>query len=368
MKMLEKGKIGSRQLMILVILYTLGDSILVIPSVVASEAEQDAWISGMISVAIAPLLIVFIYDALRKCYPDLTLVEYSQKILGKWLGMAISLLFISYFFITAAAYLSEIGDFINSHIMPDTPIQVIMILFMSVVLMAARLGLEPLARSAEIFFPYVVLLVSTLIILLLPEIKLQNLQPVWEGGLKPVIRGSIPFIVFPFVESVAVLMILPFVSQKDRIRKSLFVGQLLGGIVLIIITMLATLVLGSESTARHSYPIYMLAKKINIADFLMRLEAILAIIWFITIFIRFSLFFYVTVLGLAQTFKLQDYRPLIFPFGILLIAFTLIMTPNIVHYSEFITEIWPYYAMTFGFLLPLILLIIAKVQKNDRRN
>ncbi|NCT36478.1 GerAB/ArcD/ProY family transporter [Bacillus sp. EB93] len=86
--MLEKGKIGSRQLMILVILYTLGDSILVIPSIVASEAEQDAWISGMISVAIAPLLIVLIYEALRKCYPDLTLVEYSQKFWGsgwEWL-------------------------------------------------------------------------------------------------------------------------------------------------------------------------------------------------------------------------------------------------------------------------------------------
>ncbi|MFJ7511685.1 GerAB/ArcD/ProY family transporter [Peribacillus simplex] len=171
-----------------------------------------------------------------------------------------------------------------------------------------------------------------------------------------------------YIEPVALLMILPFVSQKDRIRKSLFVGQLLAGIVLIIITMLAILVLGPELTASQNYPIYMLAKKINIGDFMTRLEAILAIIWFITIFIRFSLFFYVTVLGLAQTLKLQDYRPLIFPFGILLIAFTLIMAPNTVHYSKFISDIWPFYAMTFGFLLPLILLIITKVQKNDRCN
>ncbi|MBT2667182.1 endospore germination permease [Bacillus sp. ISL-4] len=366
--MLEKGKIGSRQLMILVILYTLGDSILVLPSIVTSEAEQDGWVSGIIGVAIAPLLVIFLYDALRKRYPDSTLVEYSQKILGKWLGIAVSLLFISYFFITTATYLSEIGDFMISQIMPDTPIQVIMILFMSVVLLAARLGLEPLARSAEIFFPFVVLLVSTLIILLLPEIKFQNLQPVGEPGLKQVIRGSIPFIVFPFIEPVAILMILPFVSQKDRIRKSLFVGQLLAGSVLIIITMLAILVLGPESTARQNYPIYMLAKKINIGDFMTRLEAILAIIWFITIFIRFSLFFYVTVLGLAQTLKLQDYRPLVFPFGILFISFTLILTPNIVHYNEFISEIWPFYALTFGFLLPLLLLIIAKVKKNDGPN
>ncbi|KON68627.1 spore gernimation protein [Peribacillus butanolivorans] len=361
--MLEKGKIGSRQLTILVILYTVGDSILVIPSIVASEAKQNGWVSGIFSVAIAPLLVVFLYDALRKCYPDLTLVEYSQKILGKWLGIAISLLFISYFFITTATYLREIGDFMTSQIMPDTPIQVIMFLFMSIVLMSARLGLEPLARSAEILFPFVVILLSSLMILLLPEIKFQNLQPVWEGGLKPVIRGSIPFIVFPFIESVAVLMILPFVSQKDRIRKSLFVGQLLAGSVLIIITMLAILVLGVDLTAKEIYPSYKLAQKINIANFLTRLEAILAIIWFITIFFRFSLFFYVTVLGLAQTLKLQDYRPLVFPFGMILLVFTLIMAPNTVYYSNFILEIWPFYAMTFGFLLPLLLLTIAKVHK-----
>ncbi|MGE7766691.1 GerAB/ArcD/ProY family transporter [Peribacillus sp. NPDC096540] len=361
--MLEKGKIGSRQLTILVILYTIGDSILVIPTIVASEAKQNGWVSGIFSVAIAPLLVVFLYDALRKCYPDLTLVEYSQKILGKWLGIAISLLFISYFFITTATYLREIGDFMTSQIMPETPIQVIMFLFMSIVLMAARLGLEPLARSAEILFPFVVILLSSLMILLLPEIKIQNLQPVWEGGLKPVIRGSIPFIVFPFIEPVAVLMILPFVSQKDRIRKSLFVGQLLAGSVLIIITMLAILVLGVDVTASEIYPSYKLAKKINIANFLQRLEAILAIIWFITIFIRVSLFFYVTVLGLAQTLKLQDYRPLVFPFGMILIVFTLIMAPNIVYYSNFISDIWPFYAMTFGFLLPLLLLTIAKIQK-----
>ncbi|WP_232696505.1 GerAB/ArcD/ProY family transporter [Brevibacillus daliensis] len=366
--MLEKGKIGSRQLTILVILYTIGDSILVIPSIVASEAKQDAWISGIFSVAIAPLLVVFLYDALRKCYPDLSLVEYSQKILGKWLGIAISLVFISYFFITTATYLREIGDFMTSHIMSETPIQVIMFLFMSIVLMATRLGLEPLARSAEILFPFVVLLLSSLMIFLLPEIQFQNLQPVLEEGLKPVIRGSISFLILPFMEPVAVLMILPFVSQKDRIRKSLFVGQWLAGSVLIIITMLAILVLGADSTARQIYPSYQLAKKINIANFLTRLEAILAVIWFTTMFIRLSLFFYVTVLGLAQTLKLQDYRSLVFPLGMILIVFTLIMAPNIVYYNNLISDIWPFYAMTVGFLLPLLLLTIAKVQKNDGSN
>jgi spore germination protein KB len=189
-----------------------------------------------------------------------------------------------------------------------------------------------------------------------------------EEGVKPIIKGSIPFIVLPFIEPVAVLMILPFVSEKNRIRKSLFIGQWLAGSVLIIITMLAILVLGSDLTASQIYPTYNLARKINIADFLTRLEAILAVLWFITIFIRFSLFFYVTVLSLAQTLELRDYRHLTFPIGMILVVFTFIMAPNNVHYNKMISDIWPFYAMTFGFLIPLLLLIIAKVQKNDGSN
>ncbi|MFE4814536.1 GerAB/ArcD/ProY family transporter [Peribacillus simplex] len=37
-------------------------------------------------------MVIFLYDALRKRYPDSTLVEYCPKILGKWLGIAVSLL------------------------------------------------------------------------------------------------------------------------------------------------------------------------------------------------------------------------------------------------------------------------------------
>ena len=363
--MLEKGKIGSRQLTILVILYTIGDSILVLPSIVASAAKQDAWISGILSVVIAPVLVVFLYDALRKCYPELTLVEYSQKILGKWLGIIISLLFISYFFITSATYLREIGDFMTTQMMTETPIQMIMFLFLCVVLMAARLGLEPMVRSAELLFTVVVLFLFILMIFLLPDVRFQKLKPILDGGIEPILQGSLSFFVLPFIEPVAILMILPFVKQKDKIRKSLFIGQWLAGSVLIIITILCILILGAHTTASQSYPSFILARKISIANFMMRLEAILGVIWFITIFIRSCLFFYVTVLGLAQTLKMHDYRPLVYPLGMNLLIFSLIMAPNTVFYNNLISDYWPYYALTFGFLLPLLLLIIAKLKKSN---
>ena len=50
--------ISPRQFMFLVILFSVGSSILIVPTPLAANAKQDAWISISISVAIGLLLVV----------------------------------------------------------------------------------------------------------------------------------------------------------------------------------------------------------------------------------------------------------------------------------------------------------------------
>lgn len=57
--MLENGKISIRQFTILVILFTVGGSILIVPSGLASEAKQDGWIAGLLALGIGLLIIPF---------------------------------------------------------------------------------------------------------------------------------------------------------------------------------------------------------------------------------------------------------------------------------------------------------------------
>ncbi len=362
--MLKRVDIEGRQLMILVTLYTIGDSILLLPSIVTSIAKQDAWIATLLGVTLGPFIIVFLYEALRKCYPDLTLIEYSEKIWGKWLGKFVSLLFLTFFFITSATYLREIGDFVTTAFMPKTPMEVIIILFLLVIIMAVRLGIETIVRSAEIFFPIVFILLTILILFLLPSVEINNLKPVFEEGIKPIIKASIPVIVFPFMEPVAILMILPYVRNKEVIKKQLFKGTFLAGAMILVSVLLTVLVTGADLSERHLYSTYELAKNIVIKD-IMRIEAFLAFIWIITIFFRLSLFFYVTTFGLAQLLDLKNYRHVLFPIGMILIVFTITMAQNIVEYNQMIGNIWPFYAMTFGFFFPLIMLIVAKFKTRN---
>lgn len=46
MKMLNNGKTSARQFKVLIFLYTIGSTILIIPSGLAATAKQDAWIGG----------------------------------------------------------------------------------------------------------------------------------------------------------------------------------------------------------------------------------------------------------------------------------------------------------------------------------
>ncbi|PAB57764.1 hypothetical protein CCE28_18255 [Anaeromicrobium sediminis] len=142
---------------------------------------------------------------------------------------------------------------------------------------------------------------------------------------------------------------------------------MIGGIVIFLITILCVLVLGHDMTARNAFPSYALAKKVSLGNIIQRIEAIIAIIWFITIFYKMILHFYGAVLGLAQILNLKDYRPLALPLGMILVALSLVVFPDTVYSGIWNSTTWLPYVLTYGFFLPLLLLIVSLFQKPKKK-
>ncbi|NRD80105.1 endospore germination permease [Bacillus sp. BRMEA1] len=360
--MLDNGKISGRQFRLLIILYIIGGTILVVPASLTSMADQDGWIAGLFGLAIGTLF-VWLYTALIKHLETLTLVEYLEEIFGKWMGKFISLLYLFYLIILSALEVRNIGDFLTTHLIPETPIEVVYIIYLGIVIYGARIGIENLSRGAEIFFPYVFMLFLILVLSIAPQFRLENIQPVLASGMKPIFQATFPFLGVPFLQLPIFFMILPYVNGLKGVKKSFFIGTFIGGLTLILITLLCILVLGSEITARNIYPSYILARKINIANFFQRIEVIMTITWFITIFYKTTILFYAVSTGLAQTFNLRDHRFLTIPLGMLLMVLSIIIAPNIVYMDKMIKTIWTPYSLTFGLVLPLLLLALSGLRK-----
>jgi spore germination protein KB len=360
--MIENDKISALQLMMLVVLFNIGTTILIVPSSLAQEAKQDAWIASIVGLGIG-LLFIPLYNALAKLSPNLTLFQLSEKILGKWLGKTISVLYFTFFFIICAFLVRIIGDFITTQIMPQTPIQAIIIIFLSIVIMGIRHGLEVFSRSSEILMPLVIFLLFIVVLTTAPQIDFKKIQPIFEADIKTLLRANVVHIGVLFLELIVFLTIFPYVNDPKKTGNVLLIGTLIGGIVTILITFLSISIIGAYHTAGIQYPTYMLAKKINIGEFLQRIEAVIAVIWFISIFFKMTICFYASVLGLAQTLNLKEYRSLTYPLGMITVVLSLVISPNIVYYEFFTAKIWTPYALTFGFFFPLLLLVVGILRK-----
>ncbi|MBZ5753796.1 GerAB/ArcD/ProY family transporter [Metabacillus rhizolycopersici] len=360
--MLEKGKINAGEFLILVIVFTIGGTVLVAATGLAGIAKQDSWVADPLTILIS-LFFIFIYNQLATFYPSMTYVEVNEKIFGKWIGKIAALLYLFYFFILSSGVLREIGDFFTTHILVDTPIQMVMIMFLFTSLIGVRLGLEVICRTALIFFPWIVMMLLMLLLFLIPEIKLENIQPIFGEGMKPIIKGSYHILGLPYLELAILLMVTPYVTEKATMKKAYYRGMVIGGIFLFITVAFCILVLGSEITARQAYPSYILGKKISIGGFIERIEAVVAFIWVFTVYFKLTIINYGLSLGIAQVLGLKSYKILLFPLAFLIITFAIFSYRDIVHFHDFVGKTWTPYSLTICFILPLLLLVIGTIRK-----
>ncbi|MDD9270588.1 GerAB/ArcD/ProY family transporter [Paenibacillus sp. GCM10023248] len=359
--MMEFSKITVRQFTLLVVLFTVGSAILYVPGLLAGEAKQDAWLSALFGSGVG-VLIAFLLKTLAARFPNLSLPEYSEKILGIWLGRAVSAIFFLYFFLLSAQLLRDVGDFMLAQIMPETPLYAILLLFLAVVLLAIHSGLETIARAVEVFFPLLVLLVLVLFVGLLPKMHIEHILPVLEFGYKPIVRASLPFIAVPFLQLSVFLVIMPAVTQAKEAGRALVLGTLSGALFLVLFTTFCLLVMGVGLTASKAYPSYALAMQIHIGEIFQRVESMMAILWLLCIFFKLSLCFYASIRFYANTFKITEAKPLLLPLGLILVVLAIIIYPSVAFTIAIVQTAFAHF-LPIGFVIPLVLLVVAYARR-----
>ncbi|MBU3574146.1 GerAB/ArcD/ProY family transporter [Priestia aryabhattai] len=354
---MEKAKISGMQLFTLMMLFEFGTAFL-LP--VAIEAKQDAWLSIMFGM-IGGFLLFLLYYQLYRYYPDLLLVEFTQKIMGKWIGRLLSFLYIFYFANLAARVIRDFGDMLLTFAYPDTPLFIVNALLMFVVIYTVSKGVEVLARSSQILFILMYLFAISGFILIVCSglINFANLKPVLEEGIwLPLKVALTQDIYFPFGETVVFLMILPYVKNASKGIGLSAIG--LTGINLMITMLINVSVLGVSLTARSQFPLLSTVQSIQVADFLERLDVFFMLTAVIGGFIRISVFFYAIVIGTASLFQIKPSLKLSYLLGFVILMYSLSVANN---YEELIKEgikILPFYLdIPFQVIIPLLLLTVA---------
>lgn len=363
--MLEKGKIRAGQLMWLLI--TIGTALLVPMSqiAVAAGSRQDSWLAEILSLAIQ-LVMLRVVLKLAMRFPGMEFASCLKEICGSFLGNFIALLYIWFFIFSSAAFLREITSFSIAMIYIETPPFVISLIILFTAGYIAFLGLEVIARTNEIILPIIIILYFTAFFLLLKEINWDNLKPVLENGVIPILRGAfVSSGSFVFVAFVAVA--LPYINKPRECRRSLALGSIIQGVAVIFATIVVIGVMGPGLAQSTLYRGYLAVRYISYANFVEHLDPIALSIFVLSRVIKISVFFYASCLVTGQLFNLKSYRFLYIPAGIVILIFSRVFFRDAAQLNRFFVTIWPIHNYIFELVFPLFLLILAMVRKKGEQ-
>lgn len=362
----DSEKISAHQALMLVLSSGLGNIYVIISSTAVDKAGRDGWIAVLIGYFLA-LLVGIAFLRLGTRFPTKTIVQYCPIVLGKFLGKIYGLVYILVMWSMAIVVLREMIELIRLILPLTPPIKVMAVLFMYLNIYALMKGFEVYARTTEIFVLIAITFIIVIIVFSIPNSNFKYLTPIFEEGVMPVLR-AIPTQCSYGLETILFMALwLPCLNNKKEAKKAVLLGLSLSGILLTLSVIVTIALLGVEMTLSYVYPVFYMSSYIQIGRFFTGIEAIFMLAWIVSSYMQISVFFYPSVVGLAQWLNMKDYKILIVPMAIITIISVHYGPNNMVKtlkYDEFIST----YIKLPTALFIIVIWIAAVIRKlNDSK-
>lgn len=247
-----------------------------------NNAKQDGLISIILGTLIG-LIPLSIYLKIINTKPELNIFEKIEdkfktgKIINLILTLGIS-------FLIAINY-NNLIDFISSQYLSKTPQIIISLSFLPAIIYILNKGTTVIGRTIFILLIISISLLLLTILGLVWQIKIDNLLPILEHGVKNPLICSLIYTTFN-TTPLFLLTVIPKndILDKEKLNKRIIITYILGNLVVLIIFFLTLSVLGTNLANLYQYPEYDVLKKISLIGFIERTESIISLRWTFYVF------------------------------------------------------------------------------------
>jgi spore germination protein KB len=355
-------RLSKHQLFTLMFIFEVGSTTLFALGI---KAKQDAWIVILVALLIG-LVFIWIYTELQKAFPDKNYVEIIIAVLGKKIGIPLSLLYAVHWLWPAARNLREFGEMIIITSLQETPLSIVLFIFILISLYALLSGLEVLGRTSEIIMPIVLFFMVSLYIMIAASgvVELNRIKPILGEGIKPVLEFAYPDVaIFPFGEIFIFSMYWCYCNDKKSIRKVTISATVLSGILLSMSLVTDVAVLGVENASIATIPFMEVIRTVRITDAITNIDAIGVMIIFLGGFYKMSLFLDGIVLVLVTVFKKFNYNATLIFTSFFLLIVSIIFEPSYIYHKWMYPFDSNYFYTPFLHVIPTTVLVIYWIKR-----
>ena len=216
----EKDQVGFREFFSIIVI-TLSLKATDMSTVfVFRDGLNAAWMI-MIGSFLLILPSLFLLNSVLKKYQNKNILEVTQLTLGKPFAFVIAFILLCFTLLNTASdsrsYLTQLTT-IN---FPNTPMFILYLCFLMVCMWGAKKGWESVGATAWAVFPYLMIAMGLLFILMLKEAHFYRIFPLFGTGMTEVAKASFGYTAL-FSEPFILAMMYPFVKNHGTYTKSLY--------------------------------------------------------------------------------------------------------------------------------------------------
>jgi spore germination protein len=346
------------QITAIVTVNIIGFIALSLPGLAASKAGIDGVLAtiaaGILSAVLAGLIIL-----LCKRFPNQTVIEFSQEILGRFLGRLYGAAFAFYAIITASVIIRGFADAMKVLLLQRTPIELLMIAMIFISIYCVVGGISTIAKVSELFLPAIVGVIGLIILFNLTDVELFRFRNILSEGWLPIFRGIFN-ITLAYLGYEILFFLSPVMKNKNKLLPYGLAGLILPVLTYTGLVFVALGINGEKTTSDMIYPTVQLTRRIALlGTFIERFDIFFIMFWILAVFTSAVMFLYIASISVTRLAGLRNYKPFIFMLAPVIYIFA-ILPQNIVQIN-LLTQIANYAGLFIVFSsAPMLLLSLIR--------
>lgn len=357
--------VSARQATALIGLLLLTQSLVLAPSVMAEYAQQDMWISVMLSI-IMTVLLAALTVWLSSRFPEYTVIQFSEKLLGRFFGKFVGILFFLYFVTITVTNVQLVSQVFKTMFMPLTPNPVFAFMIMAFAFYCSVQRVGTLARMSTILFIITFAIAIFVILFGLHHVRFIHYLPFLQNDWSNIFHASL----FPFAfygQVVTITMVYPYIrrdNQKNAIRIFIW-GSFIACSLMGVMIMEFIGLFGAHQLQSFIIPASEQVSLIRIGEFFERQEIFFVTIWTSVMLVVTGFFFSMSFITMTQLFNHSESHWLRIMLGIMVFLLTMLFQGDLVQFVHFQLHAWTYISIVFQAGLPLLLGLIYLMKKRS---
>lgn len=279
------GKINNLQFSSIFIMLILGSFFNINSFNVTNQL--NSFIFVIILVFILGLLLIYLFNYILSFRKNLTLSNKIKLLFNNNLSLFLNSILVLCYFILLIYNFYNLNHFIKLTFLDNTPLYIIGLSITICIIYINIKGLEVLSRVSFI------LLIISITLMIIPFISLFNLidfSNFLPINIKNIYSDSLNLIITNLTQFF-ILLLIPKnkIINNKKTSKYIYISYLITFIIILTMFIYIIGILGVNLPKLYEYPLYNIYKRINIFNFINRIENILIIKWIFESFILLSL-------------------------------------------------------------------------------